>query len=209
MHLSVAGVAMLSLTLATVCLGEIPRGHYVEIFSNTRDHVMVRTKRSSEVCKYKKGTWSQCDKLVMLMTREDTLKEKNSGASCDKVRTITKNCKDKVEKNGGICVFEKPKNVAWSECKDAGVRQRVLHLVKEKGDRECPKEKIMSKKCKDDKKNKKHEANHVAASAEKCSFGGWAAWSPCENNKKQRSREILKGKERKICVKDSNEKTDC
>ncbi len=35
------------------------------------------------------------------MTREDTLKEKNSGASCDKVRTITKNCKDKVEKDGG------------------------------------------------------------------------------------------------------------
>ena len=39
---------------------------------------------------------------VKLMTREDTLKEKNSGASCDKVRTITKNCKDKVEKDGGM-----------------------------------------------------------------------------------------------------------
>ena len=39
---------------------------------------------------------------VQLMTREDTLKEKNSGASCDKVRTITKNCKDKVEKNEGM-----------------------------------------------------------------------------------------------------------
>ena len=66
MHVSVAGVAMLSLTLATICLGEITRGHYVEIFSNTRDHVMVRTKRSSEVCKYKKGAWSECDKLVMV-----------------------------------------------------------------------------------------------------------------------------------------------
>jgi len=98
MHVSVAGVAIVSLSLATVCLGEITRGHYVEIFSNTRDHVLVRTKRSSEVCKYKKGTWSECDKLVMLMTREDTLKEKNSGASCDKVRTITKNCKEKLKK---------------------------------------------------------------------------------------------------------------
>ena len=66
MHVSVAGVAIVSLSLATVCLGEITRGHYVEIFSNTRDHVLVRTKRSSEVCKYKKGTWSECDKLVMV-----------------------------------------------------------------------------------------------------------------------------------------------
>ena len=44
---------------------------------------------------------------------------------------------------------------------DAGVRQRVLHLVREKGDAAgCPKEKILSKKCKDDKKNKKHEGGH-------------------------------------------------
>lgn len=49
----------------------------------------------------------------------------------------------------------------------------------------------------------------VRRSTPECSFGGWTAWSPCENNKKQRSREILKGKERKICVKDSNEKTEC
>ena len=66
MHVSVAGVALASLTLATVSLAEVTGGHYVEIFSNTRDHVMVRTKRSSEVCKYKKGTWSECDKLVMV-----------------------------------------------------------------------------------------------------------------------------------------------
>ena len=44
---------------------------------------------------------------------------------------------------------------------DAGVRQRVLHLVREKGDAAgCPKEKILSKKCKEDKKNKKHEGGH-------------------------------------------------
>ena len=42
------------------------------------------------------------DIFFQLMTRQDTLKEKNSGASCDKVRTITKNCKDKVEKDGGM-----------------------------------------------------------------------------------------------------------
>ena len=44
---------------------------------------------------------------------------------------------------------------------DAGVRQRVLHLVREKGNAAgCPKEKILSKKCKEDKKNKKHEGGH-------------------------------------------------
>ena len=73
MHVSVAGVAIVSLSLATVCLGEITRGHYVEIFSNTRDHVLVRTKRSSEVCKYKKGTWSECDKLVMVRLKQTLL----------------------------------------------------------------------------------------------------------------------------------------
>ena len=73
MHASVAGVAIVSLSLATVCLGEITRGHYVEIFSNTRDHVLVRTKRSSEVCKYKKGTWSECDKLVMVRLKQTQL----------------------------------------------------------------------------------------------------------------------------------------
>lgn len=35
------------------------------------------------------------------MTRKDTLKEKNSGPACDKVRTITKNCKEKEEKEKG------------------------------------------------------------------------------------------------------------
>ena len=66
MFMSVAGVALASLSLASVSLGEVTRGHYVEIFSNSRDQVLVRTKRSSEVCKYKKGTWSDCDKLVMV-----------------------------------------------------------------------------------------------------------------------------------------------
>ena len=66
MFMSVAGVALASLSLASVSLGEVTRGHYVEIFSNSRDQVLVRTKRSSEVCKYKKGAWSECDKLVMV-----------------------------------------------------------------------------------------------------------------------------------------------
>ena len=50
--------------------------HYVEIFSTTADgsHVMVRNKRSPDsVCKYKKGDWSQCDKLVMVCIILETL----------------------------------------------------------------------------------------------------------------------------------------
>ena len=39
--------------------------------------------------------------LLQLVTREDTLKEKHSGPGCDKLRTITKNCKDKEEREGG------------------------------------------------------------------------------------------------------------
>jgi len=205
-----AGTLGLVTVVAMVgCAGASRGQHYTEVFSSSEDgqHVLVRARRSAEVCKYKKGEWSPCDTMVMLVTREDTLKEKHSGPGCDKLRTITKNCKDKEEREGGICVFEKPKNVAWSKCKDAGVRQRVLHLVREKGDAAgCPKEKILSKKCKEDKKNKKHEGGHAA---DKCGFGGWTEWSECENNKKQRKREILKGKERKICLKSSAESAAC
>ena len=39
--------------------------------------------------------------LLQLVTREDTLKEKHSGPGCDKLRPITKNCKDKEEREGG------------------------------------------------------------------------------------------------------------
>jgi len=212
--------------LTALCgLGHLSRAmpnhqqHYVETFSSTVDgHILVRSKRSTQVCKYKKGEWKECDKLVMLMTRKDSLKEKNSGPSCEKVRTITKNCKDKEEKDEGICVFEKPKHVPWSSCKEGGVRQRVLKLIKEKGDKECPKEKVMSKKCKDDKKTKDHHSSKTSAPAhdqgsdqdmDKCEFGAWSMWSQCQNNKKFRSREAKKNEEKKLCVKNSVEKVDC
>ena len=78
------------------------------------------------------------------MTREDSVKTKNSAPECEKVRRITKNCKDKLHKSSkeskynqsysiisheisplkaflfflqAVCVFEKPKSVPWSECK--------------------------------------------------------------------------------------------
>merc|ERR1719429_502366 len=138
---------LVGMTLVMSCVTADHDGHYVETFSDDLDNdvhvesfhaddvvdnILIREKRSADnVCKYKKGDWSQCDKLVMLITRKDTLKEKNSGPACDKVRTITKNCKEREqEKEKGVCVFEKPKNVAWSSCKESGVRQRTLRLLK-------------------------------------------------------------------------------
>ena len=38
-------------------------------------------------------------KNFQLMTREDSLKTKNSAPSCEKMRRITKNCKDKLRKS--------------------------------------------------------------------------------------------------------------
>ena len=82
--------------------------------------VLSRMKRgagggSGQMCKYKKGEWSACDKLtwvtqqhhiphnfqlelwiidlLKLISREDSLKEKHSSSSCNKNRTVTKNCK--------------------------------------------------------------------------------------------------------------------
>ena len=90
-----------------ICLGEGD----LEILED-EDHVVMRYKRSAEVCKYKKGEFGECDLMTMvgsyhpslsssveykyfqLMTREDKLKSKNSSPQCEKLRTITKNCKD-------------------------------------------------------------------------------------------------------------------
>lgn len=176
----------------------------METFRNSPDgqHLLLRTKRAAkaQLCKYKKGEWSQCDSLLMLMQRVDKLKQKNSSPDCDQTRRITKNCHEKEERDGGICVFEKPKNVAWSSCEEAGVRRRVLHLIKEKGSVDCPKEKVLSKKCKDQKKKKKKE---------KCEFGSWSAWSDCEGKERRRQRELLKGNGEKVCMKGSIEKSEC
>lgn len=60
------------------------------------------------------------------MTRKDSLKEKNSGPSCEKVRTITKNCKDKEEKDEGklkrcgILTFTKFNKLQENFCQKMG-----------------------------------------------------------------------------------------
>ena len=46
--------------------------HHIEIVRDIGDgeHILVRSRRSvkTDVCKFKKGDWSACDKLVMVST---------------------------------------------------------------------------------------------------------------------------------------------
>ena len=69
MKLSV--LVLVSLSLALVVRGSGLRGYHVETFRHSVDgqHLLLRTKREAKavVCKYKKGDWSQCDSLVMVI----------------------------------------------------------------------------------------------------------------------------------------------
>ena len=38
----------------------------MELLTEDEDQVIVRTKRSAEVCKYKKGEWAECDELTLV-----------------------------------------------------------------------------------------------------------------------------------------------
>ena len=66
-----AGTLGLLTVVAMVGWAAASRGqHYTEVFSSSEDgqHVLVRARRSAEVCKYKKGEWSACDTMVMVST---------------------------------------------------------------------------------------------------------------------------------------------
>ena len=66
-----AGTLGLVTVVAMVGWAAASRGlHYTEVFSSSEDgqHVLVRARRSAEVCKYKKGEWSACDTMVMVST---------------------------------------------------------------------------------------------------------------------------------------------
>ena len=66
-----AGTLGLVTVVAMVgCAGASRGQHYTEVFSSSEDgqHVLVRARRSAEVCKYKKGEWSPCDTMVMVST---------------------------------------------------------------------------------------------------------------------------------------------
>ena len=36
------------------------------MLTEEEDQIIVRTKRSADVCKYKKGEWAECDQLTMV-----------------------------------------------------------------------------------------------------------------------------------------------
>jgi hypothetical protein len=132
------------------------QGLHVEVAQEFNDEVLVRSKRSSssDVCKYKKGDWSQCDQLTQLVTRHDKLKLKASSGDCASTRTLTRNCREEHHQKGTVtCVFKKSKSVPWTSCLPSGVRQKVLDLVTETGKGTCPKQKLLSRKCKDEKKS--------------------------------------------------------
>ena len=44
--------------------------HYIEIVKHLADgeHVVIRSRRSAmtDVCKYKKGEWSECNQMLMV-----------------------------------------------------------------------------------------------------------------------------------------------
>jgi len=197
-------------------------GLHVEEVQELTDEVLVRSKRSASgegICKYKKGDWSQCDQLTQLVTRQDQLKTKASSGECASTRTLTRNCREEHHEEGTVtCAFKKSKSVSWTECLPSGVRQKVLDLVNQTGEGTCPKQKLLSRKCKDEKKSngkkdkkKKKEEKNKASKAEKgetkktdkdkCRFGDWGNWGLCVKGNQQRIRKVIKGSERPTCQK--------
>lgn len=184
----------------------------------------------ADVCKYKKGTWSKCNTLTKLETRTDSLKAGASGSSCAQSRQLTRNCRDrqaKSEGGPGGCVYDKARSADWSECQ-SGVRKKVLAL--KSGSADCPREKIISKKCKNGEKKEKNKKNkkgnvpeekkmkeqkqngkkkNQQTGEEKCGFGPWSEYSQCTGGKQERTRQVTKGKDLKACKKQATEKKKC
>jgi len=212
-------------------LSPFVQGLHVEVAQEFNEEVLVRSKRSasSDVCKYKKGDWSQCDQLTQLVTRHDKLKLKASNGECASTRTLTRNCREEHHEKGTVtCAFKKSKSVAWTSCLPSGVRQKVLDLVKQTGKGTCPKQKLLSRKCKDEKKShekkdkkkkKKKEEKKSEGKAQKkegkdaekdnCRFGDWGGWGACVKGNQQRIRKVTKGSERPSCQKKAVSNRTC
>jgi hypothetical protein len=102
------------------------------------DTLHVRTKRQTqqgtleeEICKYKKGSWSDCDSLTKLLTRLDNLKPGMS-ENCEATRQVTKKCAkgNKTERRNNnkkervACKYQKGKDVEFGPCQDTGVKTK-------------------------------------------------------------------------------------
>ncbi|XP_022666600.1 uncharacterized protein LOC111252643 isoform X2 [Varroa destructor] len=121
----------------------------------------------SVVCRYKKGSWSECDPHTGLKTRTDTLKFSKQGLppaqvqllrdSCEPTRMMTRKCK--ATKLG--CKYNR--SAAWSKCDSrTNLRTKVLKLeagVNRSG-AECEPERRITKNCRGgqpDKAKKSHD----------------------------------------------------
>jgi len=92
-------------------------------------------------CTYDEGTWSKCQDGSQV--REDLLHlSKISNLNCAVTKTVRRSCGIK-----GKCVFEKSRRVPWTGCLDVGLTQKVLHLISDGGNPACPRQKLVSRKC--------------------------------------------------------------
>ena len=67
--------AVLSDTIATLDTRDDLIANHIELVRDTGDesHILSRSRRSaddSEVCKYAKGDWSECDRMIMVSYME-------------------------------------------------------------------------------------------------------------------------------------------
>ncbi|OQR66133.1 hypothetical protein BIW11_14352 [Tropilaelaps mercedesae] len=111
-------------------------------------------KQRTVVCRYKKGSWSECDPHTGLKTRTDTLKFSKQSIppaqaqlirdSCEATRVMTRKCK--ATKLG--CKYSR--SAAWSEC-DARTNLRTKILKLEGGANrsrtDCEPERRITKNC--------------------------------------------------------------
>jgi len=125
-------------------------------------------RKCKTACKFRRGEWTECDEKTELTTRIDTLVK---GQDCEKTREITKKCKRACKYSFGD----------WGDCDmKTNTRQRVKTLVK--GDEKiCKKEEFVSKPC------TKRDGG------ERCFFGPWGDFGPCQNGVTIKQRPLLQG----------------
>lgn len=134
----------------------------VDEVTDLGETIHVRSKRQTEkgtveeeICKYKKGSWSDCDSLTKLLTRLDNLKPGMS-ENCEATRQVTKKCAkgNKTERRNNnkkervACKYQKGKDVEFGPCQDTGVKTKKLSLVSAAVSEHCPEIKVISKRCK-------------------------------------------------------------
>lgn len=128
--------------------------------NNNRSPIKANGNNKNGVCRYKKGTWSECDAHTGLKTRTDTIKmSKQHSANqaqnnCEPTREMTKKCK--ATKLG--CKYNR--NATWSECDTrTNLRTKVLKLVAGSAT-DCEAERRVTKTCRLTKAGRRNQVKH-------------------------------------------------